>query len=246
MAKRRTVSNKGVMTIPQLRRAFDHMESYTQQLLRSGASHEEQRKRFQAEWKKTFRRDVQAKAADSYLQFAAKKHKASGTRKQKKQRGGMAPLAGAPLDYVTRPGVYGPYGEFPAYVSSGFAFYNDINKDSQTEECGIKDITPNLSIIERTYPPQKGGKKETRRRRNQRGGFPTVNEFAQALTFRPLLATNPANVAYDAMMTFKGQPPAPVPGPNTGNPPYMPTRPLTFDALATPIQRNLTQAFPSA
>lgn len=245
MAKRRTVRSKELMTIPQLRRAFDHMESFTHALVRSGKSTAEQRKEFQAEWKRTFHREIQAKAADTYLQFTSKKIKQSGTRKGKKQRGGqMPPLAGAPLDYSTRPGIYGPYGEFPAYVSSGFAFYNDINKDSQTEGCGVKDITPDLSVITRTYPPQKGGK-QTRRRRTQRGGFPSISEFAQALTFRPLIATNPTTPPYDAMMTFKGQPPSPLPGPNTGNPPYVSQQPMTYGALATSIQRDLTTAFPT-
>lgn len=232
------------MTIPQLRRAFDHMESFTHALVRSGKTATEQRKAFQAEWKRTFHRDIQAKAAETYLSFTSKKLKKSKTRKGKQHGGATAPLAGAPLDYTTRPGVYGPYGEFPAYVSSGFAVYNDINKDSQTQGCGVKDITPDLSVITRTYPPQKGGKK-TRRNRTQRGGFPTIGEFAQALTFRPLLATNPTTVAHDAMMTFKGQPPATLPGPNTANPPYVSQSPMTYDALATAIRRDLTAAFPT-
>lgn len=245
MVKRRTVRSKEAMTIPHLRRAFDHMESFTQSLVHSGKSEAEQRKAFQTEWKRTFHRDIQAKAVDTYLSFSSKKHKKSGTRKGKKQRGGqMPPLGGAPLDYTTRPGVYGPYGEFPAYVSSGFAFYNDINKDSQTEGCGVKDITPDLSVITRTYPPQKGGK-QTRRRKTQRGGFPTISEFAQALNFRPLLATNPTTAAHDAMMTFKGEPPSTLPGPNTGNPPYISQSPMTYSALATPINRDLISAFPT-
>jgi hypothetical protein len=242
MAKKHSKTHKnkkGLMTIPQLRKAFDHIESFTQTLLRKTNDPKEQRKEFQKEWQKVFHRAVDDKSADSYLQFEQKK---SGKRTTKKQQRGGAPLGGAPLDYSTRPGIDGVYGVFPAYVSSGLAFYNDINKLSQTEGCGIEDTTPKVPLSIGSNEVQKGGKRKnkTRKAKKQDGGaFPTLTEFGTALAFRPITSTNPTTPFYDGQMGWKGQPLPPSPAPNTANPPYMAYKPTTLAGVATEINRNL-------
>lgn len=102
-----------MMTIPQLRKAFDHIEVYTAGLLGREKDMKKRRKAFQEEWMKVFHRSVDDKSADAYLQFEAKKNKKGS--KTRKMRGGAA-LSGAPLDYSTRPGIYGVYGNFPEYL----------------------------------------------------------------------------------------------------------------------------------
>ena len=253
MAKTR--KQKGVMTIPELRRAFDHMETFTAILIRKGGDADDRRKAFQAEWKRVFHRAVDDKAADAYLAFESKKHKKSSTRKM---RGGSVldvnPLAGAPLDYATRPGLPGPYGVFPAYVNSGLNMYDTINQDSLTATCG-QDITPKIAEDMGSNQVQKGGKRRSssrrqskskratrrgsRRVRKQMGGFPTMSEFVQGLTFRPFSASVPTTSFYDGTMAFKAQPLPLSPTAATGYPPFLPYKASTLDAVATEINRDL-------
>ena len=231
---------KGLMTIPQLRKAFDHIEHFTDSLLKKTDNAEERRKAFQKEWNKVFYRTVDDKTANAYLAFEEKKMgKKSGTRKQK----GGAALSGAPLDYSTRPGIEGVYGVFPAYVSSGFSFYNDINKEAPLAGCGIENTTPKVPISIGSNEVQKGGKRKsrvTRKAKRQDGGaFPSISEFAQAMASRPIISTNPPTMAYTAQMDFKGLPSPPSSTPNTASPPYVTYKPATLTAVATEIQRDL-------
>ncbi len=225
------------MTIPQLRKAFDHIERFTHSLLKQTNDQAERRKAFQKEWQKVFHRSVDEKSANAYLEFEEKKAgKKSGSRKQK----GGGPLSGAPLDYSTRPGIDGIYGTFPAYVSSGFAFYNDINKEAPVAGCGVENTTPKVPLSIGSNEVQKGGKRSTRRRRRQDGGaFPSISEFATAMTFRPITSTNPPSMAYTSQMDFKGLPSPPSSVANTANPPYMAYKPTTLAGVATEISRDL-------
>lgn len=206
MAKDTRKTRKAIQTIPQLRKAFDHIEKIAKQ----GVSLET----FQKEWAKVFSHEIDDDAAQSFLSFHAKKGK---TRKMK-QKGGSAPLAGAPLDFTTRPGTYDtPYGSFLEYVSSGFNFYDKINQDSFVPtQCGKENITPQLAA---SMGSNKVGGGSTRRR--QRGGaFPSLAELATALTFRPIPSSAPTSVLQDAQTAFKGQILPPSPSPSEGTPPY--------------------------
>lgn len=239
MAKTRK-ARKGAMTIPQLRKAFDHMESFTERLLKKSGGSEARRKEFMKEWQRVFHRSVDSKAADAYLKFEEKKYKKSG--KTRKQNGGAA-LAGAPLDYSTRPGLYGVYGQFPAYVDSGLDFYDKINIQAPTAGCGKENTTPNVpySIGNNTVSSQKGGKRRRGATRKQKGGFPSLGDFAQAMSFRPILANNPTGPVYDFQTALKNPmalPPPPTP--NTANPNYLPIKVTTIDAVASEINRSLS------
>ena len=240
MAKKHSKTRKmkkGLMTIPQLRKAFDHVEEFTNSLLKSVKDTNERRKAFQKEWMKVFHREVDDKSADAYLMFEEKKSKGKGkgTRKQK----GGSQLSGAPLDYSTRPGIDGIYGVFPAYVSSGLSFYNDINKEAPLAGCGTENTTPKVPLSIGSNEVQKGGKRKTRKQRQQGGAFPTISEFAQALTFRPITSTNPPTAFYNAQMDYKGVSPPPSSAPNTANPPYIGYKPSMLAGVATEINRNL-------
>jgi hypothetical protein len=111
MVKKTRKVNKE-MTIPQLRKAFEHMDKY-----RDVES-------FRKEWKKTFGKEITKQSAEDYLRYVStkSKHALHG------QKGGAAPL-----DYTMRAGTDLPYGSYPAYVASGFGF---ANQDSLTAQCG--------------------------------------------------------------------------------------------------------------
>ncbi len=194
MARKTRKHSSKALTIPQLRKSFDHIDSWVESHL-SKKTLKDLVPAFQAEWKKTFHHDVNAKAAEAYL---AIKHR-SGSKKTKKQRGGAAPLAGAPLDYMTRQGVYGVYGNFPQYVSSGLSFYNQINQDSLTAACGTENITPKLPADMGSNEVQKGGRKKSRKSlkkgrktRKQRGGASQMqNDLAAVRATLDVIGTRP-------------------------------------------------------
>jgi len=224
------------MTIPQLRKSFDHMEQYSMALLHrlKGKDMIAKRKAFQKEWMRVFKRPVDDKAADAYLMFESKR---SGSRKQ---RGGAA-LGGAPLAYTDRPGLVqeGPYAAFPAYVDKGLdAYATKFNQDSISSQCGQVDSTPKIPADMGSN--QVGGRRRrSRRMRKQMGGFPTISEFATALSFRPLLASNPTTAMFDAQMAFKGTQPPASSATNTANPGYMSYKPVILNASAATITRDL-------
>ena len=133
------------MNIPELKEAFGIIDAKTHELLKEGLDEKELVKKFQALWKSVFQRAPTPESAAAFLQVkrsssASKK----GTRKNKNKQsgGGFAPLAGAPLDFTTRPGVDGVYGSFPSYVSSGLDSYNKFNQIGLDASCGKVDITP--------------------------------------------------------------------------------------------------------
>ena len=209
----------GILTIPQLRKAFDQIQAIAQKLA-AGAITDESVANFRKEWQRVFHKQLADKDAREYLGHIKSMHlvddvpkrtmrkAATGTRKRGGQAGGGGPLAGAPLEHVTQPGVYGTYGNFLPYVAQGFGVGVPI--DSQTR--------PALPDPALTVPRDVGSgalltggsrsgsssssRKTTRgrkqrqqgtRRRNQRGGSNIIT------------STNPTSVIQDAKMAWLGQ-----------------------------------------
>jgi hypothetical protein len=121
----------GLMTIPQLRTAFDHLEKKTAHILKT-KSKVTRVEEFQKEWKKLFKRPITASSAKEYLEFC------DSQGKGKVQSGGAAPL-----DYMMGPGAAEPYGSFPSYLTAGFDV--GVPRDSFSAQCGKEDATPVLS-----------------------------------------------------------------------------------------------------
>jgi len=172
------------MTIPQLRGAFERLDKLAAQL--KGKAKGEQVSEFQKEWRAIFSKPVTTKAVEAYL--AVKQ--GQGKRPTRKQRGGVAPLTGAPIDFQTRPGLDGASGTYLAYVDSGLSFYDKINQSAIQQGCGIQNITPQI-------PPGMGS--------NQAGGAP-ITDFASALTFKPIVSTSPPSVYQDIRSAYLGTP----------------------------------------
>lgn len=188
-AARRTPSQKGgakALTIPELRTAFDALDQETRRILRDTTSADKQVKEFQAVWKRIFHRPVSTAAAEGYLAVKRAGHtpRSNTTRKQK---GGAAALAGAPLDYMTRPGVDGAHVSVPQYVSGGLTFYNHINQDALLKDCGVVDTTPKVPLMIGSNEVMKGG---------------YVSDFEMS---RPAAATVPVNPLQAAQMFWAGK-----------------------------------------
>lgn len=237
------------LSIPQLRKSFDHIDAWVEAHVKKGKV-KDLIPAFQKEWKKTFHKNVDAKAAEAYLSIKA--HAAprmSRKHKGTKQHGGTQELSGAPLDYMTRQGVYGVYGAFPEYVSSGLRFYNDINLDSLTAQCGKENITPNIPADMGSNAFQKGGRKTRSNRRGfkktrkQLGGtmkemLTTLSATTDTMLSRPYPGTSPVTMGHTALMSTKG---VDVSVPSPGTITYTPQAydPLGFKQAPAMIQPNL-------
>ena len=146
----------GLMTIPQLRTAFDHLEKKTAHILKT-KSKVTRVEEFQKEWKKLFKRPITASSAKEYLEFCESHGKGKG------QIGGAAPL-----DYTMAPGASEPYGSFPSYLTSGFDV--GVPRDSFSAQCGKEDATP---ILAPSFGSNLvGGKtRKAKKTRKQKGGM---------------------------------------------------------------------------
>jgi hypothetical protein len=155
------------------------------------------------------------------------------------------------LDYSTRPGIYGVYGEFPQYISGGFATFGDAtNKMAIQEGCNsaaeaAKWQAPYTGFGAASLA-QKGGKsrkqkvRKTRKNKTMKGGAPSWGEFASAVTLRPVTASAPPSQLYTTMMEFKGAQPFPSSLANTDAPPYQAIRPSVMTSIPGAITRNLS------
>jgi hypothetical protein len=185
------------MSIPELRKSLEHVSTYAEGLVQKGGEGiDAMAKAFATEWKKTFGKTLDFGAAKSYLEHmtsmtkgqskAKGRHAMTRKRGHGKQRGGAQDtmLTGAPLDHLTRPGLDLPYGNFLAYVKSGF--WNP--EQAHRLDCG--QPTQDLPRVGMGSNLMRGG-----------GMF----------TFRPFVAENPASVMQDMQTAWKGQPGSPGP-----------------------------------
>ena len=143
-------------TIPELRKAFEELDRKVATILSSGKGtiNDKSIAEFKSIWKNKFGKSLTDKEAESYLelQLSANKKSHGGTRKNRKQHGGVGPV-----DYTLRPGIDGTHGSYLPYVSSGLSFYNDINKIAMDADCGKIDTTPQVSVGMGSNEFMKGG-----------------------------------------------------------------------------------------
>lgn len=202
----------GAKTIPELRDAFERIETFAKDLAMKGGSARE----LATEWKAVFGRKIDIPSAESYMSFvkggSSTRHsesvektapsKKNKTRKARKMRGGAAvgPIAGATLDYQTRPGVDGVYGNFPPYVDGGFGV--GVPAISQNYISNPR-LAPTLDVGEGgNRPLQAGGaKKSATAKRRLRGGRKTLRGGSKFI-----LSAAPTTALQDAVTAWRGQP----------------------------------------
>ena len=156
-------TNPTVMTVPQLRKAFEQIDVDTKKILSKHPINDESIKEFQKSWKQVFHKNIDTISAKSYLELQTKIVKKGGTRTRSRSRktrksekseqsGGVSPL-----DYTLRPGIDGTHGNYLPYVSSGLSFYNNINQIAMDQDCGKIDITPTIDASMGSNEVMKGG-----------------------------------------------------------------------------------------
>jgi hypothetical protein len=176
-------SRKSVLTIPQLRKSFAHMDKVVENL-RKVAKHSfsDAVVVYREEWRKTFKRDLSPANAASYLKFRYGL-KSGKTRRSKTRGGSRGAISGAPLDYQMRAGVNGVYGNFPTYQTQGLDRYY---ANALSSDCG----RPNGFPTDGSAASQAGGA--------------MASSMLDGL-FRPLVPTSPVSSAYAGMMTDPGK-----------------------------------------
>lgn len=210
----------GAKTIPELRDAFERIEDFSHDLVKGGGSMKDNAGKLASKWREVFGRKLDFKAAEEYLGFISGQGKSESasivastpvvgdkkrgkTRKAKKMSGGSvsAPIAGAPLDYQTRPGIDGPYGNFPPYVDGGFGV--GVPAISQNYI-----MTPKLEVSADVgdggnRPLQTGGgdKKRTAKRKLRGGKRRTLRGGSKFI-----LSAAPTTALQDAVTAWRGQP----------------------------------------
>ena len=137
-------------TIPELRKAFEAVDAKIKANPKMTVSD------LQNIWKTIFGRPIGEEEAKSYLELQAKPKSGGGkrTRKNRKQKGGVAPI-----DYTLRPGIDGTHGSYLPYVSSGLSFYDSINKIGMDADCGKIDTTREISSEMGSNEVIKGGQR---------------------------------------------------------------------------------------
>lgn len=184
---------KAALGIPELRKSLDYISEYTSSLIKSGSKiTNEMAADFAKEWRKVFGKSMSLSSAKQYLESVMKTSKGPKRTKQtrRRQRGGAqdSTLTGAPLNYLTRPGVDIPYGKFLPYVDGGF--WNP--EQAPAADCStFKPVLPPAGMGSNSM---KGG-----------GLMSDISNAFSAGSFRPFVAQNPTTPQYDAQTAWKGQ-----------------------------------------
>ena len=95
----------GVFTIPELRRSFEYIETYVDEKIKKKESKEKIVRDLRKEWSRIFLKPLDKQSADSFVTDRLVKHPRLRHRTVRRS-GGAHALAGAPLDYTTRAGMY--------------------------------------------------------------------------------------------------------------------------------------------
>ena len=136
-----------ILTIPELRKAFDHMDTVVESLRKvSKQSFSDAVIIYREEWRKTFKRDISPADASAYLKF---RFNTKGAKTRRTKMRGGAPLGGAPLGYSMAPGVQGVYGNFPSYQTQGLDRYY---ASAISSDCGKGSQKGGLRFFESTNP----------------------------------------------------------------------------------------------
>lgn len=164
----RKTTKGSALTIPELRRGFEHIEEYAARLVASVGAKKMTKAAaiadYAKEWKRIFHRTLPAKSAEASLDFAMTVRSTSTRRRG--QRGGAAPL-----DASLQPGIYSAptlpgqvdaggytlHAQVPNYVSSGAAFNGVTPEPAQLSSCGKIDTTPAISANMGSNAVMKGG-----------------------------------------------------------------------------------------
>jgi hypothetical protein len=209
-------SEKGIASIPELRRAFEHIEDVVDRKIKQKVPKEEISKELRKEWHNVFFKALDKKSADAYVEerMAQKGRRVTRRARSSRSKGGAQAIAGAPLDYMTRQGIYlapgqiptaqghlplssgapSAYGSYVQYVDKGF--WNPEPGQSYDPVPG----QPAWPVVPAGMGSNavKGGKRTLRK-----GG--SLQSVLSQMTTRPISSSVPAGVLQDAQDHWYGK-----------------------------------------
>jgi hypothetical protein len=219
--KSHSKKDEGIMSIPELRHSFEHIEEYVTAMLIKGESRSDLVKGLRKEWRGVFHKELSKKEAEDYIDHLAsvKRHtKRKTLRRSGGASGPAAPIAGAPIDYSTRAGMYPApgegYGIYTKYVNHGFwnpepAYKLDLAIGNAQYPTNVpKGMGENTVHF-------KGGKRRTVRK----GG--SLLNTVQQLFSRPIPSSSPPSILFDAQTAINGSKLGPSPDQVQRQPDYM-------------------------
>jgi hypothetical protein len=222
---------KGIHTIPELRRSFEHIEDYVDKKIALKESKDNLIKGLRKEWSKVFLKELDKKSAEAFVSDRMSKKHSSRHRTLRKRGGAGAqlpntatPIAGGPLDYMTRQGVYlapgqipdkaghlplsdgskSSFGSFTKYIESGFnvAVPEPGQKFDPVPGQPPWPVPPVGMGSNAVHFAAKGGKRRTRKAR--RGGSLTGSVLSQAFT-HPIPGSSPPTILKDMQDGWYGK-----------------------------------------
>ena len=210
--RKHTKSNKGIYSIPELRRAFEHVEQAIDEMIRNKESKATMIADIRKEWTKVFHKTLDKASADALISHRMESHRVPRTH-----TGGAPALAGAPVDHVTRPGIYldqgqipgpdggltktvgGGYGSYVQYVDRGFVNPEIARGSDPVSGQSVFPLAPRADMGSNTFTPKIGGKR--RKTRKTRGGMAIMEQaFMRPIPPGP----NPQNALFDIQNIIKG------------------------------------------
>lgn len=235
--------NRGVYSIPELRRSFEHIERFVDDKIHRKESSEKIVRDLRKEWIQVFMKELDKKSADAFIEDRMKH---VGSRRRTRRQGGGVAIAGAPLDYTTRQGMYlapesipksghlplsggspSTFGNYIGYVDKGFNVSVPEpaqNFDPVKGQTMWPRVLVGMGSNEVHFPQQKGGRKIRKSLRNHRGGGVITDQMGATITqaFRhPIGASSPPSIPQDMQDRWYGRP--------TGSSPDQVQRQISFN-----------------
>jgi hypothetical protein len=225
--------SKGIYSIPELRRSFEHIEEFVDNKIHAKKSKDEIVKDLKKEWKRVFLKDLDKKSAEAFVseRMASNRNKGHSSRhKTLRRRGGAGaqlantatPIAGAPNDYTTRAGIYLAPGQIPDKAGhlplsdgskSAFgSFVQYVDKGFWNPEPGQSyDPVPGQTRFPTSVPVGMGdntvhfskGGSRNRSRKLRRGGG--LGSLLSEAYNRPAPASVPSGVVQDMQDMWAGR-----------------------------------------
>jgi hypothetical protein len=197
------LSIKNRMGITELKEDLATFTKKAKEAVQSSSNDVDALKQIQQLWKKQFHGSLDATSAKGFV--AHFKQGKKGTRKNRNQKGGSAPIA-----YQMGPGVPSAmtYGHFPTDVSTDKPSQHDLDvyfnsgmsRTAGTESWRFPTVPPGMGSNK-----VGGGRRSTRRNRKQKGGASLLQTIGQI----PFQAAVPPSVIQTAYGAYSGQTPAP-------------------------------------
>jgi len=226
---------KAVHSIPELRRSFEYIEKSVDEMIHKKESREKIVRDLRKEWHTIFMKDLDKKSANAFIDDRMKHTTSKKGHRHTRKTGGAA-ISGAPLDYMTRQGVYlapgqipdklghlpltgnkpSDFGSYLQYVSKGFSV--SIPEPGQSYDpvpgqTTWPQVPAGMGTNAVHFAQQKGG---SRRKIRRGGGLLGDKMTAAATTFeqaynRPFAATVPPGFAQNMQSKWFGSEVGPSP-----------------------------------